>query len=460
MRPPRSLAVLAVLTLLFPAPVPALQTDSTRSAATSQRPLLAVGQTLLINVFVNRFDAWALREDWAANAGSQSWSRNIRLGWEWDENSFSTNLFAHPYHGGLYFNAGRSNGLDYWESATLALLGSWTWEYFGESNRPSLNDFFMTSIGGIALGEVFHRVGATIRDNGATGRRRTWREIAALPFDPMGGVNRLLRGQWTARGPNPPEHDLGAFLLRVHGGARIVADSITDSVATLPVAIVDLRYGDPLRRPYGAPFDVFGARIMVSSAGLNALRTAGRLFGTDLNRPAARHRHAFAVNQRFDFISNPAHQIGGQSVEAGFYSLWQLGRGFGVRTQVFGSGILLGAIDAPGAGFGERNYDFGPGAGLRLELGLERRGVTFLTVHSQAAYVHAVSGASADHYIGFGGVELTVPIVRRLGLGVHATHFSRASQYSDRPDDARDFPELRLLLNWTAASRPAAAQTR
>ena len=75
-------------------------------------------------------------------------------------------MFAHPYHGGLYFNAGRSNGLTFWESAPLAFLGSWTWEYLGETHRPALNDFFMTSFGGIALGEVFHRVATTYMEIG------------------------------------------------------------------------------------------------------------------------------------------------------------------------------------------------------------------------------------------------------------------------------------------------------
>ena len=432
----------------------AVQSDSVPAAP--QRPILAVGEALLVNLVVNRADAWVLGEAWA-RSGWRTWSRNIRLGWEWDENNFSTNLFAHPYHGSLYFNSGRANGLDYWESATLALLGSWTWEYFGETNRPSLNDFFMTSLGGIALGEMFHRVGATIRDNRAAGGGRLRREVAALPFDPVGGLNRLLRGQWTALGSNPSEHDLGAFMLRAHAGARIAADSMTDSVATFGTVLIDLRYGDPLRQAYGAPFDVFSVRIMMSSGGgLNALRGAGRLFGTEMSGPASRHRHVFAVNQRFDYISNPAHKVGGQSVEAGIYSRWELGRGFGLRTQAFGHGVMLGAIDAAVAGFGERTYDFGPGGGVRLEVSLERRGVTFVTVHGQTAYVHSVSGASGDHYVAFGGAEVTVPIMRGLGLGIHATHFSRLSRYDGLPDEVRDFPELRLLLNWTTAARPRA----
>ena len=435
----------------------AAQADTTPWVIPQQRPVRAVGQGLLLNLVVNRVDAWALGAGWA-KIRPHYWAENLKYGWVWDEDAFSTNLFAHPYHGGLYFNAGRANGLDFWESAPLAFLGSLTWEYFGETHRPSLNDFLMTSIGGIGLGEMFHRLGATIRDNRMTGVARTRRELAALPLDPMGAFNRLLRGEWKRVGPNPPEHDPGPYLFRVHGGARFAVGG-TDSagVHAFPAVLVDLRYGDPVLRPYGGPFDVFSVRAMVSGGGgLNALRGSGRLFGTDLNRLDRRHRHILMVNQRFDFISNPAHKVGGQSVEIGFHSRWELGRGWGLRTQFFWSGILLGAIDAPGAGVGLRTYDFGPGVGERNEIGIERHGRTFATVFAQTAYVHAVSGASADHYIGFGGLEMTLPVpwVRGMGVGLHATHFARRSVYSDGPDETRDYPELRLVMNWTAAAFP------
>ncbi|MGD8277956.1 MAG: DUF3943 domain-containing protein, partial [Gemmatimonadota bacterium] len=214
------------------------------------RPLLAGAEALLVNVAVNRFDAWALDEDWA-RVGASDWRRNLRLGWEWDENGFATNMFSHPYHGGLYFNAGRANGLDYWESVPLAFLGSWSWEYFGETYRPSLNDFFMTSFGGIALGEVFHRLAASIRDNRRTGGARLGRELASLPFDPVTGLNRLLRGEWTRTGPNPLEHNADAYVLRVATGMRAVADSgivePVDSISGSPTFLVELQYGDPLR---------------------------------------------------------------------------------------------------------------------------------------------------------------------------------------------------------------------
>src|SRR6185503_5787788 len=182
--------------LLLIAASAAAQADTTRALARPvgidssipKRPLLAIGEALAINVLVNRFDAWALGADWAQKAGLRSWRTNLRLGWEWDEDSFQTNMFGHPYHGGLYFNTARSNGMSYWESAPVSFVGSWTWEYLGEKYRPSLNDFFMTSFGGIALGEMFHRIGLTIRDNTARGGKRVFKEFVAMPLDPVGGL--------------------------------------------------------------------------------------------------------------------------------------------------------------------------------------------------------------------------------------------------------------------------------
>ena len=418
------------------------------------RPVLAVGEALAINVFVNRVDAWVFNDDWA-QTGPKWWQRNLRLGWEWDEDAFPTNMFAHPYHGGLYFNAGRSNGLDFFSSVPIAFMGSWTWEYLGETYRPSLNDWFMTSFGGITLGEMFHRVGATIRDNRARGFGRTLRELAALPVDPIGGFNRLIRGQWTGTGPNPAEHDPGSLFLRVGGGIRFARRLSADSgFLSMGTVLVDLFYGDQVSEAYKAPFDVFSLRLLVTPQGMNALRGSGRLYGTNLNSPTGRNRHMLAVNQRYDFIKNPAQSVGGQSVEVGINSRFPFGsKGFAVRTALFGDGILLGAIDAPGTGFGERNYDFGPGLGARWEVALEKNGQRFLRVFSQLEWIHAVSGASADHGVNFGGIEGALPITRQLAFAASSTVFGRVSSYSDgRPRDSRDYPEARLLIVWTSRS--------
>ena len=210
----RSLGVIAVSFLsLTGASVAAGQSpDSTRRRACGDlKAALAVQEALATNLAINRFDAWVLREPWA-KADFKSWSDNLRLGWEWDENAFQTNMLGHPFHGSMYFNSGRANCLSYWESVPLAFLGSFTWEFFGETYRPSLNDFFMTSFGGIALGEMTHRVAATIRDTEQAGAWRVIREMAATVLNPMDGLNRLFRGEWTRTGRNPADHDPGRIL--------------------------------------------------------------------------------------------------------------------------------------------------------------------------------------------------------------------------------------------------------
>jgi hypothetical protein len=418
--------------------------------------LKAVGQTVVVNTVVNRLDVWLRNRPWA-RVGTRVWANNLRFGWAWDEDAFATNVFAHPYHGGIYFNAGRTNGLDFFESVPVTIFGTWTWEYFGETERPSLNDFLMTTVGGITLGEMFHRIGTSIRDNETHGTGRTLRELAAMPFDPLGGLNRLVRGQWKGFGRNPVEHDPKAYVLRLGAGVRFAKGLVHDSVARMGGVVVDLLYGDQFSGTYRTPFDVFSIRLVLSSqGGLNAIRASGRLYGLDLNDSTARIRHQLAVNQRYDYVNNPAQKVGGQSVEIGINSRLRLGtRGYGIRSSFFAGGIILGAIDAPGAGVGLRDYDFGPGAGLRWELAADRHGARFLVLYGRVEYIRTVSGAAADHVVNLNGVELAVPVSNHLGIAAQTYIFDRASRYSDRRPDKRDYPEGRVLLVWTkAASKP------
>ncbi|MCG6961018.1 DUF3943 domain-containing protein, partial [bacterium BMS3Abin03] len=59
---------------------------------------------------------WENPADNWAKVSFDTWWRNISHGWEYDGDNFETNNFAHPYHGALFFNAGRTNGYDFWES--------------------------------------------------------------------------------------------------------------------------------------------------------------------------------------------------------------------------------------------------------------------------------------------------------------------------------------------------------
>jgi hypothetical protein len=93
---------------------------------------------------------------------------NLSHGFVWNNDQFSTNLLGHPYHGGLYFNAARINGVNFWQSVPYTVAGSLMWEYLMENEPPSINDFIATPIGGMALGEMTFRLSGLLIDNRAT----------------------------------------------------------------------------------------------------------------------------------------------------------------------------------------------------------------------------------------------------------------------------------------------------
>ena len=98
-----------------------------------------------------------------------TWRKNLREGFNYDGDNFLTNYFSHPYHGSLYYNAGRTNGYDFWQSSIYAFIGSGVWEMFGETFRPSFNDLVNTTVNGINFGETLFRLSAMVTDNRASG---------------------------------------------------------------------------------------------------------------------------------------------------------------------------------------------------------------------------------------------------------------------------------------------------
>ena len=435
--------------------------DST--ARPPKRVGLAVQQTLLSNVVVNRTNAWVFGAGWARDVDFETWSRNLRLGWEWDEDAFSINMFGHPYQGGLYFNAGRANGLSYAEAVPLTVFGSWTWEYFGEDLRPSLNDFFVTTLGGFAVGEVTHRVAANIRDERDRGRSRIAREVLALAVDPVGGLNRLVRGEWTRVGANPPEHNPRAFAYGAEAGVRYVYErpAVAGTRHVDPTLVAEASYGDPYGSPYAEPFDVFAVRAEVSPRGLEGLQTTGRLYQTGLPAWPARAAHALAVAQRLDYVNTPAYRFGGPSVELGVVSRFRLPRGFTLQTRLSGDALVMGAINPPeeaaGLGGNERDHDFGPGLGSKLNVRLVRRGQPVLALRSRTQYLHSVSGTPADHGLAFGDLRAALPLRGGLAVGAYVSADTRTSDYGGGNRLVASFYQTRLFVAWTNA-RPSAPQ--
>ncbi len=141
-------------------------------------PLVALVEVAGINAVVHLFDRYILNADYA-QVSLNDIGNNFSKGFVWDNDNFSTNTFFHPYHGSLYFNAARANGLSFWQSVPYTFAGSFMWEFFCENTYPSINDFINTSIGGVALGEMTHRLSALVLDDSAPGAK-FWRASSLL----------------------------------------------------------------------------------------------------------------------------------------------------------------------------------------------------------------------------------------------------------------------------------------
>ncbi len=83
----------------------------------------AAGETVGFNLGLWAFDRYVQKGHFAYI----SWNTikdNFRHGFEWDNDHLGTNMFAHPYNGSLFFNAGRSNGFNFWQSGLFAAAGT------------------------------------------------------------------------------------------------------------------------------------------------------------------------------------------------------------------------------------------------------------------------------------------------------------------------------------------------
>lgn len=268
----------------------------------------AGAETVGFNIGLWAFDRYVLKGHYAYI----SWNtirENFRHGFEWDDDHLHTNMFDHPYNGSIFFNAGRSNGFNFWQSELFAIGGSAMWEMFMEREYPSTNDIIATPVGGAALGEVFYRTSDLILDDRTSGGERFGREFAAFLIDPMKGINRLITGDaWKRRHTSgrrfgiPPisaDFSIGARMLSLTGG-----DNGTRGGA---VAEVRLEYGDRYTETTKAPYDYFSFLLEVQGIKSQPLLSRVEIMGRLLSKELIDKKN-FNLNlglyQHFDFFDS------------------------------------------------------------------------------------------------------------------------------------------------------------
>ena len=448
------------LTLFGVPAAPAPDTTKCFSCYTPHRPLRALGELMIVQLIPWSINAVVRDKEWA-RVDLESWEENLENPWQWDNDHFIANQFGHPYHGSLYFNTARTNGYSFWGSVPWAYGGSLMWEEFGERFAPSANDILNTGTGGITLGESLNRLSALVLDNRATGSERVWREIAGAFIDPVREFNRLLDGQVSRVGPNPPDWrppngvqgvlDLG--YRRIAGENSFSGSTATDQ----GIAGFRLTYGDLTRDLRRSPFShfEFGAEVAdKASQGergrLSLLTARGTLGGIALGHGSTA-QHTLGALLVYEYYTNPAYEFGGQSIYGGLISEFHRADDKSLRatTEVLLQGIIIGATlsDHYYAGEG-RNYDYGVGLGTRLMATFVKPGRALARVGWVGRWLHTMNGAAGSaHYQGGGVGEFRYFITPKFGLGASYQNYHRKSTYAGYPEVTQTSPMLNLFAS-------------
>ena len=356
-----------------------------------KHPWWALAEVTGVNAFVHCFDRFALNADFAQTT-LRTWGDNFENGFVWDNDVFSTNLFMHPYHGNLYFNSARSQGLTFWESAPYAALGSLEWEFLGEREPPAINDLIATTIGGICIGEITNRISRILLDDSRQGWPRFWRELGAAAFNPMGGLKRVATGDaWNVRHNHYRYHDYNRnpVEISISAGERYLADNGNLFRGEHnPYLNLYMQYGDPVNEDeHNAPFDYFETEFVAGLSSnqpiLNQVHLMGRLWSTPMIT-RRNMRAEFGLYQHFDYFDSKPVKDGSSltpyriSEAAAFgpgtiIQMPQVGMLDKLEQRIFLNGILLGGTKSDYYNVIDRDYNMGSGFSMKTKTHMELR---------------------------------------------------------------------------------------
>lgn len=345
----------------------------------------AAAETAGFNIGLWAFDRYVQKGHYAYI----SWNtikENFRHGFEWDNDHLATNMFAHPYNGSIFYNAGRSNGFNFWQSELFTVAGSAMWEMCMEREYPSTNDIIATPIGGAAIGEVLYRTSDMILDDRSHGEERFGRELAAFIVDPMRGFTRLITGRaWEHRATSGRRFGIPPVSVTFSLGPRLLVFHNDDNIAKAGLSgRVYIEYGDRFADHTRKPYDYFNFLldfdIMKTQPLLSRVEIQGRLLSSKLvDKP--NDDLSVGMYQHFDYFDSDTISTKSSSflmpcqVPYKFGTPASLGGGFTYRHTECGrwnidaythlNAVFLGGILSDFYRYYHRNYNWGSGFSIK-----------------------------------------------------------------------------------------------
>ncbi len=395
--------------------------------------VLAVTEAVGIDLGIWAFD-YAMDKPYA-KISFDSISDNFHKGWIVDTDDFWANQLMHPIHGNLTFNAGRSLGLNFYESFATSFVGSLVWEQFLEIQPPSMNDQVNTPFGGSMVGETMFRLSRMILDSGGY-KPSAWREFFAFAINPVGGFNRLLFKDKYRNEVLLPKSWLGEFRFGavVAGSNRNFVTGAKDvSVGPWASFAADIEYGIPGTPdlPLNKPFDHFTLRGSISlTSDVTAkpsatLMVRGLLLGDNLtlgDEPGG----LWGLFTSYDFIAPAVFRVGGFGLGPGA-SLMKRWDWFELHGTVLGE-LLPWAGGGSTIPLGVRDYHYGPGGDLVLELRAHFGDRVIVRGQGREYWISGAYARGESEAISYGQAQVTVRVYQEHAVtGALDWGFRRAS---------------------------------
>jgi len=411
---------------------------------------------LAANLGLLTVGVWApsriLGTDWAY-IGFNTVEQNMKTGFVYDFDDWAMNQWAHPLHGGQFFNAARTNGYDFWGSIPFTMVGSMTWELFMEAEPPAINDLITTVAGGVYMGETSYRISSMILDNTSSGSERTFRELGAFFVNPIRGFNRLVTGKTSKIGLNPEDWMPSYLGGHITAGTNHVADGtdLSNSQAAYLLKLSFL-YGDPFEDLADPdPFDYFSLRAALTLHGhfplIHEVSGTGLLYGRKFDH-GDDNRSLFGIYQDYDYFDSRVYQFGSQSVGPGIFTLFNAHSDLKILTGAQLNGIILGGSNVGFETSSGREYNYTTGAKFKIYGMLDHRKYGSFAVRYWVYWFHTVSGVSGNEYVHWGQATLNPRIYKNWGLGLEYTYYLRNSYFDDYEESHLKNIELRTFLSY------------
>jgi len=414
---------------------------------------LAIAETMGINILLWGFNRYIREDNYSFMISMSTVEDNLRHGMEWDPNKFKGNFFDHPFHGSTYFNAARTNGMDFWESTPFVFGGSLMWEIVMESEYPAYNDLLATTFGGIALGEVLFRFSEQVLDDRARGSSRFWRESAGFVLNPIGGFNRLIRGDMSSHS-STVDHIRSPIWGNVALGARTRVQGSGSELGDLAPALgLTLHYGNPFQRnSHSKPFDYFTFRFMTSrgdSTRNTTIVARASLLDKTLGSGGDQH-HLLGFFQHYDYVNNEHFKIGAMSFGTGLMSRFELGSEFDLITAPYVGYIVIGAgSNEYVESYQGRDYNYGHGLKGKADLLLTNPTYGELLIDYSYFSIYCREGVSGVDRLHLLDASYIVPVWGDLGIGAEYIYYHRDARYDEFPDVVQTLKGFLALASYS-----------